>query len=329
MQLRRIKRDADLYLELRMPQGWIALAKCLATLPFQHSEEASQLSGDMVAALRASTELRAAIEDVARNIEPEKTSNTEVVLPFAPRSFRDFMLYEAHAIAAARGFVRSFMPGAARVVGAYEALTGRIFPRLKPHSLWYRQPVYYMGNHLTFATDGEDIAIPPYTGALDYELELGFVLAEPLLNATPIEAERAIGGFVVLNDLSARDVQLAEMASGFGPQKSKHFRSAMSKVVVTADEILPRWKRLKGSVRLNGKLTAEPSTAGARWSLGEVLAHASRGEQLHPGELFGTGTLPGGSGIENGRLLEPGDVIELGIDGVGILTNRVVAGGQA
>ena len=82
-------------------------------------------------------------------------------------------------------------------------------------------------------------------------------------------------------------------------------------------------------MRLNGKLIAEPSTAGARWSLGEVLAHASRGEQLQAGELFGTGTLPGGSGIENGRLLAPGDVIELGIDGVGTLTNRIVAGGQA
>ena len=82
-------------------------------------------------------------------------------------------------------------------------------------------------------------------------------------------------------------------------------------------------------MQLNGKLVAETSTAGARWSLGEVLAHASRGEQLQAGELFGTGTLPGGSGIENGRLLAPGDVIELGIDGVGTLTNRIVAGGQS
>jgi 2-keto-4-pentenoate hydratase/2-oxohepta-3-ene-1,7-dioic acid hydratase in catechol pathway len=329
MQLRRIKRGPDLYLELRVSQGWVALAKCLADLSFQHQAEATLLPGDMLAVLQAPPELRAAIEDAARNIEPEQTSDTEVVIPLVPRSFRDFMLYEAHAIAAARGFVNAFMPGAARAVGAYETLTRRTFPRLKPHALWYRQPIYYMGNHLTFATDGEDIAMPPYARALDYELELGFVLAHPLLNATPLEAERAIGGFVVLNDFSARDVQLAEMASGFGPQKSKHFRSAMSKVVVTADEILPRWQSLKGSVRLNGELVAETSTAGARWSLGEVLAHASRGEALQPGELFGTGTLPRGSGIENGRLLAPGDVIALGIDGVGTLTNRIVAGGQA
>jgi hypothetical protein len=151
--------------------------------------------------------VRTGIAAAARSIEPEATADADVVIPFAPRSFRDFMLYEDHAIAAARGFVHAFMPGAARVVSAYEALTRATFPRLKPHALWYRQPVYYMGNHLTISTDGEDIAMPSYTRALDYELELGFVLAQPLLDATPQTAEAAIGGFVVLNDFSARDVQ--------------------------------------------------------------------------------------------------------------------------
>jgi 2-keto-4-pentenoate hydratase/2-oxohepta-3-ene-1,7-dioic acid hydratase in catechol pathway len=234
------------------------------------------------------------------------------------------MLYEAHAIAAARGFVQTFMPGAARFVAAYEALLRRDFPKLRPKPLWYRQPVYYLGNHLNIATDGEEIAIPSYTRALDYELELAFVLAHPLRDAAPEACEAAIGGFLVLNDFSARDVQLAEMESGFGPQKSKHFASAISHVVVTADEILPRWRDLKGFVRRNGVLLAEPATAGARWSLGEVLAHACRGEQLHPGELFATGTLPGGSGIETGHLLRRGDDIEIGIDGIATLANRIV-----
>ena len=184
------------------------------------------------------------------------------MIPFEPASFRDFMLYEAHAIAAARGFVHQYMPAAARIVQAYERLTRGTFPRLKPHRLWYRQPLYYMGNHLTIATDGDVIAIPPYSQALDYELELGFVLAKPLLDADPKTCEAAIGGFVVLNDFSARDVQLEEMASGFGPQKSKHFASAISNVLVTADEILPRWRDLKGHVRLNGALIAEPHHCG-------------------------------------------------------------------
>jgi 2-keto-4-pentenoate hydratase/2-oxohepta-3-ene-1,7-dioic acid hydratase in catechol pathway len=184
-----------------------------------------------------------------------------------------------------------------------------------------------MGNHLTFVTDAANVAIPSYTSALDYELELGFVLAHPLLNACPETAESAIGGFVVLNDFSARDVQLGEMASGFGPQKAKHFCNAISKVVVTADEILPRWCNLEGHVRLNGERIGEVGTAGARWSLGEVLAHASFCEPLQPGEFFGSGTLPGGSGIETGRLLQDGDKIEVGIEDIGTLTNRIVGGG--
>jgi 2-keto-4-pentenoate hydratase/2-oxohepta-3-ene-1,7-dioic acid hydratase in catechol pathway len=97
----------------------------------------------------------------------------------------------------------------------------------------------------------------------------------------------------------------------------------MSAVVVSADEILPRWPELHGSVRHNGALVCECAATDARWSLGEVLAHASRGEQLLPGELFGTGTLPGGSGIEHGRLLERGDTITLAIDGIGTLSNRI------
>jgi 2-keto-4-pentenoate hydratase/2-oxohepta-3-ene-1,7-dioic acid hydratase in catechol pathway len=321
MKLRRIRSGDDLYLELLGARGWVSVRKCLGKLAL------SQPGGwavDLVALLAAPAEVRTRIAEAARDADPEPTPDGDVVMPFAPRSFRDFMLYEAHAIAAARGFVNAFMPGAARIMTAYEAVTGRTFPRLKPRALWYRQPIYYMGNHLTFATDGDEVAIPSYTRALDYELELGFVLAQPLRDATPEAAEAAIGGFVVLNDFSARDVQRAEMASGFGPQKAKHFASAISKVVVTADEILPRWRDLEGAVRLNGALITETSTAGARWSLGEVLAHASRSEPLQAGELFGTGTLPGGSGIETGHLLKSGDLIEIAIDGIGTLANRIV-----
>ena len=324
MKLRRIKAGDDLHVELLAPQGWVDVAKCLAALGQRAPEQEQTLATQIVDLLGAPAELRAAIMETAKKMDPVATAEANVVIPFEPRSFRDFMLYESHAIAAARGFVRTQMPAAFQLVRAYEALTGGTFPKLKPHALWYRQPICYMGNHLTFATDGEAVAVPSYARAIDYELELGFVLAHPLRDAAPETAEAAIGGFVVLNDFTARDVQLGEMASGFGPRKSKHFRSAMSNVVVTADEVLTRWRGLQGFVRLNGTLLAEPSTAGARWSLGEVLAHASRAEQLYPGELFGTGTLHGGSGIETGHELTPGDRIEIGIEGIGTLANPVV-----
>lgn len=319
MKLRRVQGDGRKRVELLAPQGWVPAAAAMAQIPsLNHG-----LADDVIALLALPQDTRQRLVEAARGIEPT-TDDDRPIIPFAPRSFRDFMLYEAHAVAAARGFVRRYMPAAARIVGAYEAATRRTFPRLKPHALWHRQPIYYMGNHLTFAADGDDISVPSYTRALDYELELGFVLAHPLRDADATQAEAAIGGVVVLNDFSARDVQLAEMRSGFGPQKAKHFRSAISSVIVSADEILPRWRELKGRVHLNGALIAECATADARWSLGEVLAHASRGEQLYPGELFGTGTLPGGSGIENGRLLARGDSIELAIDGIGTLSNQIV-----
>src|SRR4029078_5109596 len=113
-----------------------------------------------------------------------------------------------------------------------------------------------------------------------------FVRAHPLRDATSTQAEAAIGGFVVLNDISARDVQLAEMRSGFGPQKSKHFLNAMSSIVVTADEISHRINQLQGGVIIDGVKCAHCTTSSMQYSLGEAIAYVSRNEQLHMGELF-------------------------------------------
>lgn len=254
-----------------------------------------------------------------------QSSATGLALPFQPRSFRDFMLYEQHVIDASRGLARRFLPTAYRTARLVERITGRTFPAFKPRPLWYKQPIYYFGNHLNFVPSGTPIRSPSYSHALDYELELGFVLSKPLFNATVDEALNAIGAFVVLNDLSARDVQRAEMASGFGPQKSKHFLSSMSELAVTADELLEDVADLKASVLINGKEICSTTTAGMRYSIGEVLSHASKDEQLYPGELFGTGTLPGGSGMENGHWLKPGDFLQLRIDRIGEIQHQVLA----
>nr|GLK37893.1 fumarylacetoacetase [Rhodococcus wratislaviensis] len=249
--------------------------------------------------------------------------NTDQLLPFQPLSFRDFMLYEKHNIDASRGYARRFMPAAYRVTQAYEAVRRAPFPRFTPPRLFYRQPMYYMGNHLAFVPSGTPIGAPTYTSALDYELELGFVLAEPLLDATPEDALAAVGAFVLVNDFSARDVQKEEIDSGFGLQKAKHFASSMSSTAVTADEIRPRLDRLTGTVRLDGKTVATVSSAGMKWGIGEVLAHASRSEQLLPGELFATGTLPGGCALENGFWPEPGQTLTLTLDQVGEVEHRI------
>ncbi|MEJ1125889.1 MULTISPECIES: fumarylacetoacetate hydrolase family protein [unclassified Phyllobacterium] len=267
--------------------------------------------------------IRADIESAVASVDPSKLTPC-VILPFEPRSCRDFMFYERHLHDAARGFVRKFWPRYMPLVHLYEIISSKPFPAFRPKKLWHREPIYYMGNHLAFITDDDQIVQPPYTAALDYELELGFVLARGLYNACPDEAEAAIGGFVVFNDISARDLQFLEMQSGFGPQKSKHFCNAISSTLVTADEILPIWQSLQGFVKINDQLVSQPTSGGARWSLGDALSHASRSERLLPGEFFGTGTFPGGSGIEIGRLLEVGDVVEIGIEGIGYIRNHVV-----
>jgi 2-keto-4-pentenoate hydratase/2-oxohepta-3-ene-1,7-dioic acid hydratase in catechol pathway len=245
------------------------------------------------------------------------------VLPFQPASFRDFMLYERHAVDAARGMVGRFMPAAARVASTFEKLSRATFPPFKPKPLFYRQPIYYMSNHLSFVPSGTPVAFPSYSAALDYELEIGFVLKSPLRDATPQEALDAIGAFVVVNDLSARDVQRTEMITGLGPQKAKHFASSMSAVAATADEILPCIERLSGTVTINGRVVSTVSSADPQWGIGDMLAHASRDENLYPGELFATGTLPGGSGMETGHWLRPGDQLILAIDGIGEITHQI------
>lgn len=246
------------------------------------------------------------------------------IIPFQPSAYRDFMLYEKHAIDAARGFVRKYMPHLFPIVKTYEQLFRKPFPRLKPGKRYYQHPIYYMGNHLNFISNGDIIAIPAYTQELDYELELAAVITKPLKNASLAEVEAAIGGFVILNDFSARDVQLDEMNSGFGPMKTKNFGSAISSVVVSKDELLSRMEALAAQVRINEKVVAKADTKGKLYSFQEAIAYASWEEQLHPGELFGSGTIPGCTGIENGVMLKKGDTISLEVEGMGQLSNKIV-----
>jgi 2-keto-4-pentenoate hydratase/2-oxohepta-3-ene-1,7-dioic acid hydratase in catechol pathway len=245
------------------------------------------------------------------------------VRPICPASFRDFMVFEKHAVDAARGMARRFVPAGYRLARAYETLTRRTFPAFRPHRLWYRQPIYYMSNVLTIVPAGVPIDCPSYSRALDFELELGVVLGAPLRDATAERAAAAIAAVVVINDFSARDVQLAEMRSGFGPQRSKHFTSSMSATAVAGQPVADRLDRLTASVAINGITISRTGTQGIRYSMAEAIAHVSQSEQLYPGELLSTGTLPGGSGMELGRWLAPGDELRLEIDGIGVIEHRI------
>ena len=327
MKIRRRQRSGIPELQAEIDGNWYRIDAASGLMPGVASPEPSDDShpanaGDaLFAVLNMAGADREKFVQKLQATAPVAGEDGPAELPLEPKSFRDFMLFEKHVIDSSRGYVRRFMPGLYPVTQLAEKLTGKPFPAFRPHKLWYRQPIYYLSNHLNFAASGTTLHWPAYTDALDYELELGAILSRPLFNATTEEAAAAIGGFVVLNDISARDVQKDEMDSGFGPQKAKHFLSSMSDTIVTADEILPTIASLNARVLINGSPVAECSTTGMQFSLAEAIAFASNEEQLHPGELFGSGTIPGGTGMENGRWLKPGDTVCLQIDGVGEVCN--------
>jgi 2-keto-4-pentenoate hydratase/2-oxohepta-3-ene-1,7-dioic acid hydratase in catechol pathway len=279
-----------------------------------------EIGGDDLVEVLSALKGKGSDEVSTSNLTP---ANQNDVIPYRPASYRDFMLYEQHAIDAGRGFIKKYMPKALPVMKIYELFTGKIFPPIRPSARYYKYPIYYLGNHLNFFSEGDVIQIPSYTQELDYELEIAAIIIRPLKNAQPEEVDAAIGGFVILNDFSARDQQMDEMKSGFGPMKTKNFANAISATVATADAILPVLNALTVKVSINNKLVAQSTTGGYKYSIQEAIAYASWEEQLHPGELFAMGTIPGCAGIENGNLLNKGDTIKLEVEGIGSLTNRV------
>jgi 2-keto-4-pentenoate hydratase/2-oxohepta-3-ene-1,7-dioic acid hydratase in catechol pathway/sugar lactone lactonase YvrE len=245
-------------------------------------------------------------------------------LPFRPSSFRDCSLWEQHQVAAARGLLHLNGGTASRAVTVYERLRQQPFPRLRPRPLWHEQPLYYKGASAAWLADGDTARWPYYTQALDYELEIALVISRAATDLTAADAPAVIGGFVLVNDLSARDVQWREMVEGrMGPAKSKDFGTAVGPVVVTADELLSQLDDLHVEVRVNDEIAATGSTRGMRHSVADVVAYASAGEPVQAGDLIGLGTVPGCSALESGHWISPGDEIALGAGPLGVLRTRI------
>jgi 2-keto-4-pentenoate hydratase/2-oxohepta-3-ene-1,7-dioic acid hydratase in catechol pathway len=252
---------------------------------------------------------------------------TTAVLPFTPRSMRAFMLWESHVINSSRMLVKNFFPKPAGDAVRLFEKTCRTFPMLKPKKGFYAHPTFYMGNHTMLLADGQEMWWPSHTKALDFELELACVLAKPLIDATPEHARAAVGGWFVLNDWSARDVQADDARHNiFGPViKSKTFANSIGCDIVTADE-LGDWTQATGRVRVDGEVWCEGATADPAHDIDEMLAYASQGERLDAGDIISTGTMPGCCGLELDRWIKPGQTVELEIDRIGKLSNRVTNG---
>lgn len=325
MRLRTTSKG--LIVEDRLSGRWVSLSAALDRAR-AGDEELTAVSGDALAFMRGGDAVREAATELVEAVrdDPDVAADpSHAGLPFQPRSMRAFMVWESHLVDSSRMLVKRFFPApAARVMGAFERLTGRTFPPLAPKERFYEVPAFYMGNHTALLADGDDMWWPSHSEFLDFELELACVLAHPLADATHEEARAAIGGWFVLNDWSARDVQALDARRNvFGPVvKAKTFANSMGCDVLTADE-LPDWRTASGRVHVDGELWCEGATAGAVHDIGDMLAYASAGERLDAGDVVSTGTMPGCCGLELDRWIQPGQTVRLEIDGIGTVTNRV------
>jgi 2-keto-4-pentenoate hydratase/2-oxohepta-3-ene-1,7-dioic acid hydratase in catechol pathway len=186
---------------------------------------------------------------------------------------------------------------------------------------FYEAPAYYKMNPLTIIGPGANVPWPGGVGFMDYELEFAVVVGQTGSDLRPDEAFDHLFGITVMNDFSGRDVQAREMGAGFGPAKGKDFATALGPWITTLDEL--DVTDLAMVARVNGDEWSRGSTASLTWSIGEVVAFVSSGEVVVPGEVIGSGTVGLGSGLELFRKLRPGDVVELEIEGIGTLRNRL------
>ena len=192
------------------------------------------------------------------------------------------------------------------------------------------QPVWYISNR--FSVVGQDTVVrwPAYSRVMDFELEVAVVIGKGGADIAESEARSHIFGYTIMNDFSARDQQQREMEGRLGPTKGKSFDTgnAIGPWIVTADEI-PDPYALPVAVRVNGEEWARTTTAGMLHSYEQIIAFVSRNETLHPGEIIAGGTVGGCCGLELGRFLSDGAIIELEVGGIGVLRNKVVANAQA
>jgi fumarylacetoacetate (FAA) hydrolase len=178
---------------------------------------------------------------------------------------------------------------------------------------WYEIPVFYFSNPAAIYGPDDEIPYPAGSAELDYELEAAVVIG----------ADRAVGGFTIMNDWSARDLQRQEMKVGLGPAKGKDFATSLGPVVVTPDELGDL--RLEMVARVNGEERSRGNLGDMYHSWEAILERAAANTRLVPGDVIGSGTVGTGCILEHGdgRWLQPGDVVELEVDGIGVLRNVI------
>jgi fumarylacetoacetate (FAA) hydrolase len=233
--------------------------------------------------------------------------------PFAVASLRDFYAFEQHV----------------KTCRAHRGLG--MVPQ------WYEVPVFYFSNPAAVIGDGDPVTAPRGSAALDYELELACVVATEARDLPADDsALDCLAGFTIMNDWSARDLQRTEMAVGLGPSKSKDFATSLGPRVVPVAELNAAYRdgrfHLRMTAKVNGKEYSRGDAGSMHWTWPQILAHASRDAALKPGDVIGSGTVGTGCILELtpeavGGWLQPGDVVELEVERIGVLRTAVAGRG--
>ncbi|MFC4112909.1 fumarylacetoacetate hydrolase family protein [Nonomuraea zeae] len=250
--------------------------------------------------------------------EPVPLSEVRLLAPYQPPTVRDFVAFEEHVEG-----VRRSVDGRAGVPDA-----------------WYDAPAFYFTNPYAVVGPHDDVPVPPGCRAFDFELEVAAVIGRAGRDLTPDAAREHIAGYLIMNDWSARDLQSREMQVNLGPAKGKDTATTLGPWLVTADELEPYrdadgFLRLALTVSVNGAEIGRDLLSNMGWPFEDLVAYASRGTWVRPGDVLGSGTCGNGGclaelwglrGRPDPPPLRPGDVVEIAVEGIGAIRNTVVAG---
>jgi len=234
---------------------------------------------------------------------------------------RDGMSFATHILQSRRGS-RAVVARRKHGEAAFKAVMAEPLGELP--AVYQKLPIYYITNRMTVRGPGTTVLWPRYSKFMDYELQFSIVTRRTCANIALAQARNHIFGHTVFNDFSARDMQALEMEGRLGPAKGKSFdgSNVLGPWIVTPDEI-GNPQSLGVEVRVNGEVRSRGTTAGMLFSFEEILAFVSQDESVHAGEFFGSGTVGNCCGMELGRFLEHGDAIELQVENIGVLKNKV------
>lgn len=257
-------------------------------------------------------------ELTAESAAPVPLADVRLLPPLTPPSVRDFAAFEEH------------------VRGAMRSVTGR--GEVPPE--WFEAPAFYFANPHALVGAYDDVPVPPGCAVFDFELEVAAVITGEGASVSPEDADALIFGYTVLNDWSARDIQAREMRVGLGPTKGKDTATTLGPWLVTRDELAPYldedgFLSLECTVSVDGVRVGEDLLSNMAWTFPELVAHAARGTVVRSGDVLGSGTCGNGGcltelwAVRGERIpppLEVGSVVEMEVEGIGAIRNRVIAG---